>query len=58
VLDERFGLVLREHVDAADSRIDQVAEDEVDDPVAVGEGKRRLGLFGGERIEPRAFTAR
>ena len=42
VLDQGSRLVLRQHVDRADPGVDQVAEDEIDDPVAGGEHQRGL----------------
>src|SRR5687767_6525000 len=57
MLDERFGLVLREHVDRGNARIDEVAQDEIDEPVAAGKRHRWLGVLRGQRMEPRPFTA-
>ena len=39
------------------SRVDEVREREVDQPVVAAEGNRRLGAVGGERPEPLALTA-
>ena len=56
VRDQRRRLVLGEHVDGGDPRVDQIAQDEVDDAKAVGELERRLGVLGSERIEAGAFA--
>jgi hypothetical protein len=57
VLDERFGLVLREHVDRRDARVHEVAQHEIHEAIAASERQRRLRFLGREWIEPRAFAA-
>src|SRR6185369_12165829 len=42
VLFERGALVLRQHLDAKKSRVDEVREDDVDDAVTTAEGNGRL----------------
>ena len=54
---ERERLVLQRDEDAAQPRIDAVAEGEVDDPVGTAEIHRRLRPFLGQRIEPFANPA-
>ena len=51
---ERERLVLGRDEDAAQPRIDAVAEDEIDDPVRSAEVDGGLGAITGERIEPLA----
>ncbi len=57
VAHERLGLVLGEHIDGGDLGVDQVAQDEVHDAVAVGERQRRLRVLRGQRVQARAFAA-
>ncbi len=40
-----------------DARVDEVAQNEIDDPVFASEGNGRFGPFLGEREEPGAFAA-
>ena len=54
VLRQRLRLVLREHNHPVEARVDEVGEHEVDEPVAAGEGHRRLGPVLGEGHHPRA----
>src|SRR5258706_11268526 len=56
VLHQGLGLVLREHVDGGDLRIHQVGKDEVADPIAVRERKRRLCVLGSEWVEAGALS--
>ncbi len=58
VLHQRARLVLGEHADLEDARVDHAGEHEIDDPVAPAERHRGLGAVAGERIEPLALTAR
>jgi hypothetical protein len=58
VLDQARRHVLREQVDPAVAGVDEVRQDEVDDPELPGEGHRRLRTVQGERPEPRALPAR
>ena len=55
---QRVRLVLREHADAQDVAVDEVGQDEVDQPVRAAEGHRRFGPVGGERHQPLALPAR
>jgi hypothetical protein len=48
MLEQRLAAELGEHVDRVDSGIDEIAEDEIDDPVLASEGNRRLGAFSSE----------
>ena len=57
VLQQRLALELREDVDGVDARVDEVAEDEVDDAVLAPERYRRLGALLGQRKQARAFAA-
>jgi len=58
VLQERLAAELREHVDRIDSGIDEIAENEIDDPVFPSKRNGRFGPFQGERRKPRALPAR
>src|SRR5262249_16434251 len=55
--DQRLGLILRQHEDRRDPRVDQIAQHEVDDAVPVDELQRGLRVLRGQRLEPRPFTA-
>ena len=57
VLLERRALVLREHLDAREPRVDEVREDDVDDAIATAEGHRRLRAVERERVEALALAA-
>ena len=57
VLQQRLALELRQHVDRINARVDQVAQDEIDDPILASERNRRLGAFLGQRIEPGTLAA-
>ena len=57
MLQQRLAAELGEHVDRVDSGVDEIAEDEIDDPVFASEGNRRLGAFAGEGKEPGSFAA-
>jgi hypothetical protein len=54
VLVQRVGLVLRQHVDAAQAGVPDVAEREVDDAVVGAERHAGLGAFVGQRPQPLA----
>ncbi len=54
---ERVGLVLRQHLDLQQARVDQVRQHEVDEPVAPAHRHRRLGAIGGQRPQPSPFAA-
>ncbi len=56
VLQQRLALELNQDVDGIDSRVDQVAEDEVDNPITAAKWDGRLGTLFGERIEARPLT--
>jgi len=58
MLEQRLAAELGEHVDRMDSRIDEIAEDEIDDPVFASEGNCRLGAFSREGKEAGSFAAR
>ena len=55
VEDER--LILREHADRVDPRVDAVGQREVDDPILRTERNRRLCDIIGESIEPAALPS-
>src|SRR5690349_16736379 len=55
---QRLALVLGEDVDPEDSRIDEVREHEVDDPVAPAEGHRRLRAVAREGRQSPPFATR
>ena len=57
MLEQRLAAELGEHVDRVDSGIDEIAEDEIDDPVFASERNRRLGAFPGKGKEPGSFAA-
>ena len=54
---ERVGLVLRQHLDLEQARVDQVRQHEVDEPIAAADRHRGLGAIGGERPQATPFTA-
>ena len=54
---ERQRLVLRGDEDAAQPRVDAVAQDEIDDAVRAAEIHRRLGALARQRREPFARAA-
>ena len=54
VLDQRLRHVLDEHVEREDPRVDEVGQDEVDDPVAPAERHRGLAALPREGLETRA----
>ena len=56
VLDERVGLVLRQHQDLADAGIHAVRQRKIDDPVFTAEGQGRFRATAGEVFQP--FAAR
>ena len=58
VADQRVRLVLGEHRDAADARIDAVGERKIDDAELAAEGHRGLGAPVGQRPQARAAPAR
>ena len=57
VLEQRLALELGEDVDRVDARVDEVAEDEVDDAVLAAERNGRLGALLGEGIEASALPS-
>ena len=57
VLDQRLRHVLDEDVERQDPRVDEVREDEVDDPVAAAERHRGLAALAGQGLETRAFAS-
>ena len=58
VLDERVRLVLRQHGDLPNARVDAVREHEIDDAELAAERRRRLAAILGEIAEPLASAAR
>ena len=57
VLEQRLAAELGEHIDGVDSGIDEIAQDEIDDPIFAAERDGGLGTFPGKRKEPGSFTA-
>ena len=57
VTDQRLRLVLRQHADAPQPRVDAVAEREVDDAHGAGKGHCRLGAVVGQAGEAAAAAA-
>ena len=47
VLEQALASELREYIDGINARVDEVAEDEIDDPVLAAERDGRLGAFLG-----------
>jgi hypothetical protein len=54
---ERVRLVLRQHDDLRQPRVDEVGQREVDEPVLAAERDGGLGAIRGERHEPLALAA-
>jgi hypothetical protein len=54
VLQQGLAPELNQHIDGVDAGVDQIAQDEVDDPVPASERNGGFGAFLGERIKPRA----
>jgi len=52
VLQQRLAFELGEHVDGVDARVDEIAEDEVDDAILPAEGDSGFGAFLGQRVQP------
>src|SRR5690606_18627936 len=57
MLVQGVGPVLGEDVDPLDPRVEQVAQDKVDDLVFAAEGDTRFGAAHGEGTEPLPFAA-
>jgi hypothetical protein len=57
MLEQRLAAELSENVDRMDSGIDEIAEDEIDDPVFASERNCRLGAFAREGKQPSSFAA-
>ena len=57
VLEQRLAAELRQHVNRVDSRVDEVAQDEIDDSVFPAERNGGFRPFPRERIKPSALTA-
>src|SRR5205814_5797691 len=53
-----MGLILREHENAAEPRMQAVAEGEIDDAIASAKGHSRLGPLGGQRMQTRTHSPR
>src|ERR1022692_2325937 len=58
MLQQRLAFELRQHVDGVDARVDEIAQDEVDDAILPAEGDSGLGTFLGQRVEPGALSTR
>ena len=58
VLDQRVGLVLRQHRDLADARVEAVRQHEIDDAELAAERRGGLAAILGELLEPLAAPAR
>jgi pyoverdine/dityrosine biosynthesis protein Dit1 len=57
VLEQRLALELSEDIRGIDSGVDQIAENEVDNPVFPAEGDSRLGPIFGQRIKAGSLSA-
>ena len=57
VLQQRLALKLYEHINGVDPGINQITQNEIDNPVSAPEGYGRLGPFLSERIESGPFTS-
>ena len=57
VLEQRLAAELRQHIDRIDSRVDEITQDEIDDPVLAAERNGRFGPFLRQRIEPGSLAA-
>ena len=57
MLQQRLALELDQDIDRVDAGIDEVAENEIDDPVTAAEGYCRLRSFFRERIKAGSFPA-
>src|ERR1035438_5835216 len=57
VLQQRLAAELGQHVHRVDARVDEIAQDEIDDPVLASKRNSRLGALLGERPEPGTFAA-
>ena len=56
MLQQRLAAELGEHIDRVDSGIDEITENEIDDPVFASERNRRLGALPREGEEPGPFA--
>src|SRR5664280_642707 len=56
MLEQRLAAELGEHVDRIDSGIDEIAQDEIDDPVFASKGNRRFGAFPRKWKQPGSFA--
>ena len=56
MLQQGLALELNQDVDGINARVDQVAEDEIDNPITPAKRDGRFGAFLGERIEPGTFA--
>ena len=54
VLDQRLGAPLNQDVNRVNSRIHQIGEDEIDDPVLPAKRHCRFGALAGQRMQPAA----
>ncbi len=57
VLQQTLTAELRQNIDGKDTGVDEVAQNEVDDPVFAAEGHRRFGAFLGEWVKPGSLAA-
>ena len=58
VLQQRLAAELRQHIDRVDAGVDEITQDEIDDPVFPAERNGRFGPFLGKREEPGALASR
>ncbi len=56
MLEQRLAAELGEHIDRIDSGIDEIAQDEIDDPVFASKGNRRFGAFPRKWKQPGSFA--
>ena len=57
MLEQRLAAELREHIDGVDSGVDEIAEDEINDPVFAAKGNRRLRPLLRKGKEPRPLAS-
>ena len=52
MLDKRLRAPLNQHVNRVNSRVYEIGQDEIDNPVLAAKGHRRLGAVAGQRMQP------
>jgi hypothetical protein len=57
MLEKGLCLVLRQHEGRGDVRVDEVAQDEIHDPILAPEGYRGLAPLRGKRMQALSSTA-